>query len=225
METKSKAWYLEKFNFFSDLTVDERNFLCRHSLMKLFRKGEAIYFPGDASLFVYFLKEGQVRITRVNDNDDEIIVAILKEGDVFGEASVISQDKRGEMAVAHTDVNICMLSESDMKELMQRNFRLNLSIFATIGLRSKKLEKRLEDLVFQDNKQRIRNVIKELALEYGHQTKTDIVIENFLTHETIAKLASTSRQAVTTELNSLKKQQVLDYNRQRRMVIMQLDKL
>lgn len=137
----------------------------------------------------------------------------------------MSQGKRGEMAVAEDEICVCTLNEKDMKELMKLNFELNLKVFQTIGLRSKKIEKRLEDLSFKDNKSRIRYFLKEAALEYGKRNGKEIEIDNFLTHETISKLTSTTRQNVTTVFNELKSEQIIDYNRSRKMVIKDIQRL
>ena len=225
MEPKSKIWYLDKFNFFSDLTPDQRNFLCKSSVMRTIKKGEVIYSSGDASVFVYFLKEGKVRISRLNDNGNEIIVALLNPGEIFGESCLTNQGKRGEMAIAEDDIYVCTLGERDMKELMRLNFELNLKVFQTIGLRSKKIEKRLEDLSFKDNKTRIRYFLREAALEYGIKNGEEIEIDNFHTHETISKLTSTTRQNVTTVFNDLKSQQIINYDRSRKMVIKDIQRL
>lgn len=43
MAQKSKVWYLENFNFFCELEMVQRTFICQNTVMKTLKKGEAVY--------------------------------------------------------------------------------------------------------------------------------------------------------------------------------------
>ncbi|MBA3900029.1 MAG: Crp/Fnr family transcriptional regulator [Bacteroidetes bacterium] len=224
MEQKSKVWYLENFNFFSELTVEERNFICKNTEMKSFKKNEPIYFQHSPAKSVYFLKEGKIRVSKYSEQETEFLIAILGEGEIFGESAVAGKAKRNEVAIAEEKTMLCVMSEEKMKELLLMVPGLKHKFGRMIEERLEKTQKRLEDLTFKNNEERIIGFIKETALKSLKNANNEIVIENSLTHQDIAKLTSTNRQMVSSVMSSLKKKNIIDYDR-KNIRILELKKL
>ncbi len=212
MEKKSKIWYLENFNFFSELTMEERMFVCKNTVMKTVEKNEVIYFQESRANSVYFLKEGKIKISKFNSEGEELLMRILMPGEIFGESSIMNNRKRKEAAIAEETVNFCVMREDKMKELLLMVPALNLKFCQMIEERLEIAQKRLEDLSFKNNHQRIIDFIKGLAGNTNIQNG-EIVINNSFTHDKIAKLTSTNRQEVSSVFSYLKKKQIIDYNR------------
>ncbi len=95
---------------------------------------------------------------------------------------------------------------------MSLNPQLSNHINKLIGFRIKRIERRLESLIFKDAKTRIVEFIKDLGIEYGTKENGRMKVKNFLSHEDIAKITSTSLQTVTRVLNELKEQGKIFYN-------------
>jgi len=100
-----------------------------------------------------------------------------------------------------------------MKELMKDDKPFALRINKLIGLRIQKLERRLDALVFKDARTRLLDFIKELVAEKGTEEDGRLRVEHSLTHKDIADLTGTSRQTVTTLLNELKNEGLIDFER------------
>jgi len=111
-----------------------------------------------------------------------------------------------------------------MQDLMLENKSLSLKIFKLIGFRFRKLERRLESLVFKDARTRIVEFIKEMAQERGQKVGFETMVKNQLTHQDIANLTGTSRQTVTTILNDLRDRNLINFDR-RKILIRDMDKL
>lgn len=189
-------------------------FLEVKSTMKHPEKNQYIYFPEDPSKMLYFLKMGRVKIGSVSPDGKEIIKAILHPGEVFGELSVTGEDKRTDFAQAlDGDVIICAMGVADMMEMMEMNPALSLRITKLIGFRLKKIERRLEALVFKDTKDRIIDFLREIAEEKGKRIGDQIFIKLKLTHQDIGNLTGTARQTVTSILNDLKNEGKISFDR------------
>jgi CRP/FNR family transcriptional regulator, cyclic AMP receptor protein len=109
-----------------------------------------------------------------------------------------------------------------MKNLMLDNKNFSLHIFKLIGLRMRKMERRIESLVAKDARTRIVEYLKDSAEESGRKVGTETLIKNNLTHQDIASLTGTSRQTVTTVLNELKENNLIYFDR-KRILIRNLD--
>ena len=112
----------------------------------------------------------------------------------------------------------------DMQVMMKSNQPLSLKIFKLMGLRIKKIERRLESLVFKDARSRVVEFLYELAEERGQKVGFEIMVKNHFTHKDIASLTGTSRQTVTTILNELKEKNLINFDR-RRILIRDMNKL
>lgn len=212
MELKSKIWYLENFNFFSELETEQRTIVCQNTVMKTVDKNEVVYFQESRANSVYFLKEGTIRISKFNSEGEELLMRILHPGEIFGEASIIDNRIRKEAAIAEEKVCFCVMREDKMKELLLMAPALNFKFSQMIEERLEKTQKRLEDLSFKNNHERIVDFIKGLAIS-SDSKNGEIIINNTLTHDKIAKLTSTNRQEVSSVFSYLKKNRIIDYDR------------
>lgn len=225
MNRESNIWYFEN--------VDLYEMFCPHKVPSMnnnhdfhhFKKNEYIYFEDEPSKYIYLIASGRVKIGSYLEDGKEVIRAILSTGELFGELALAGEEKRQDFAQALDENTIvCAMSIWQMKELMANNQPLNLKIIKLIGIRIKKLERRIDALVFKDARTRIVDFLRDMALERGKKVGYEVMFKNYLTHKDIASLTGTSRQTVTTVLNELKDKNLINFDR-RRFLIRDLDKL
>jgi CRP-like cAMP-binding protein len=225
MKQSSNIWFFEN--------VDLYELLCPHKVPSMndkhtfhyFKKNEYIYFEDEPSRYIYLIASGRVKIGSYKDDGTEVVKAILGSGEIFGELALAGEEKRQDYAMAiDENTTVCPMSIEAMQELMAKNRPLNLKIIKLIGIRIKKLEKRIDSLIFKDAKTRIIEFLREMAIEKGKKVGFEVMFRNYLTHKDIASLTGTSRQTVTTVLNELKEKNLINFDR-RRFLIRDLDKL
>lgn len=212
MAKKSKVWYLENFNFFSELNIEERAFICKNTVMKSLKKGESVYCQNDTANSVYFLKEGKITISRFTLTGEELLLAILEKGEIFGESSISDIRRRKAAAIVEENATYCVMKEEKFKELLLMCPSLNLKFSQLLEKRLEKAQKRLEDVTCKKNQQRIIEFLKESALS-TQENEGGLIILNSLTHYKIAQLTTTNRQEVSSVFSNLKKNRIIDYNR------------
>ncbi len=94
-------------------------------LMKLvhqrsYQPNEYIFVEGDPGLGIYFIENGQVRITKeIKDNSEETL-AVLSEGDFFGELSAIDEMPRSASAMALTETKVGVIFKPDLDEFIEK---------------------------------------------------------------------------------------------------------
>jgi len=220
MEEKTKLWYFDNFDLLKPLSMKEKMELSNITKMKTIPKNESVYYAGDHSLHVYFLKKGKIKISKHSDGGKELILAILEPGNIFGELAVTGDEHHNETAQAMEESLICSMEVKAFTRFMENNSAFNLSITKLIGLRLKKVQSQLEALCFKNSEERIRDFIKAMAHNHGRQliNGTEVEVKLNLTHKDIAKLTATSRQKVTTVMSNLEKQNVILYDRRRILV-------
>jgi len=218
IKVQDNLWHLERFNVIKTLSADEKMELKSFICMKEFKKGDTIYLPSHNQDHVYFLKTGNVKVSRITNDGDEQIMDIIAPGELFGGLIFMEeQAKKDEMAVALKDTLICYLETKTWNKFILTNHKFNISVMKLVGLKLRKLEVRIEQLQFLNTKDRIKTVLRELADKHGRKLAGDygIEIRLNLTHNDIAKLAGTARQSVTTVLSELKNDKIIDYDKKR----------
>ena len=164
------------------------------------------------------MSEGRVKIGAYGDGGKEITKAILTTGEVFGELSLIGEEKRRDFAYVMETTTVCTISVNEMKSLMREHNGLQLFIMKIMGNRVLEMEQRLESLVFRDSRTRIIEYLENLAKRKGQRVGYETVVRRFLTHQEIANLTATSRQTVTTVLNELRTKNIITFNRKRLLI-------
>lgn len=223
MEDQS-LWYLENIDVKGILCPNKTKDINTKQVHKTFKKGDYIYLPEEHSDKLYFITEGKIKIGTYSEEGKEITKAILSAGEVFGELSLVGEQKRRDFAIALELTTTCLVTVEDMRGLMREHSGLNLFLMKLIGSRLLKMEQRLESLVFKDSRTRIIEFLRELAEEKGQPVGYETVVRGFLTHQEIANLTATSRQTVTTILNELRNDNIIYFNR-RKLLIRDMKKL
>jgi CRP-like cAMP-binding protein len=224
MSKETALWYFESVNLYNVLCPHKTKTMGTTHTFTEFKKDEFIYFPDEKSTHIYMIASGRVKIGHYLDDGKEVVTAILSTGEIFGELALAGEDQRKDFAQAMDSVSICPLSIDDLKDLMKEDKELSFKMLKLVGLRLMKLERKLELLVFKDARTRIIEFLKDSASWKGKKVGFETMIPTKLTHKDIAALTGTSRQTVTTILNELKDQNLINFDR-RKILIRDIDQL
>jgi CRP-like cAMP-binding protein len=221
-----QLWHLENIDvthLLCPTKLGDEELMARHQRCR-FKKGEAVYVPQDLSDRIFFINEGRVKISVMNDEGKEITKAILGRGEVFGELAMLGEQQRHDIATALEDTDTCVVTLDELRGLMRDRSEINLFFMKMFGARQLEMERRLESLVFRDSRSRIVEFLVQLAQNKGQRIGYEWVVRKPVTHQEIANLTATSRQTVTTTLNDLRYKKLLTFNRSR-LLIRDLDGL
>lgn len=215
-------WYLDSVNLFKILCPHKYPTYTKNHSLSTYKKKDYIYFEDDSANKIYLIDKGKVKIGYYTENGEEVIKAILTRGEIFGEKAILGIDKRNEFAQSidnHT--SLCPVSKETMYALMRDNVSVSFKIYKFIGLRIKKLERRLELLMFKDTRTRLLEFLNELCEEYGYDCEKtgDKVILHPYTQKDIATLIGTSRPTLNILLNQLKEEKIINFNRKEIRII------
>lgn len=214
MDITSKLTFLEQFPLFSSFNADERKLLGQMVEFKRRPKYSYLYVPGDSSDKIFFLLKGTIKIGSHSSDGKEVIKSILHPMAMFGEMCVVGERNRKDFArIMNQDCQYFSLKVEDFRRLMRSNHQLSTNVLNMIGERLRKVEDRLEALIFKDARTRIIDFIKESAEKRGRQVGFETLIKHSLTQQDIANLTGTSRQTVTSVLNELKKLNLIYFTR------------
>lgn len=210
MKTLTKYWFLEGFSLFEKLGMSTMMQMCELLDMDHIEKGEIIEIGNRSKKCIFFLKKGSVKIINSRNN---IVKYVVKMGNIFGELSLYDKQAASEeKASALEDSIICYIESDMMEDLMEKHKSLKNGVLKVYGLRIRKLESRLQDLIYKDSKTRIAEFISIYVKEFGVDKPDRIEAKNLLSHKDIANLTNTSRQTVNNMLSNMRKNKEIDYD-------------
>ena len=184
------------------------------------KKGDYIYFDSHHLNKLYFLKDGYIKIGFIDEEGNEIIKEIISEGEIFGQFALEKNNLNGEFARAYkSDVSLCSFSIEDFERLLTKKPELAIKYSKLVGKKLRRAEFRLLNMLNKDVRSRLLAFFFHLALMNGYdESSASFSMNNFLTHEDIAKLIGSTRQTVTTIANQLEDDGLLKISRKKILI-------
>lgn len=217
-------WFLQRCSLFDHLTSDQAEHLERRALNKTFHKGEIIYFPSEPAESVLLLARGRVVIKDITPDGKESILAFIEEGEVFGELALVDETRRNEYAEAAEDSQILAVARDDLLWLIGQRPDVGLRVTKLLGLRRRRIENRLRNILFHSNRERISSLLLELLDSYGERVGDRWEIRLRLSHQELANLIGATRESVTLILGHLQLEGLIQVRR-RRITVLDRDAL
>lgn len=202
--TPNKLWYLKHIHLFDGISPSEMQEMEKITRMEEVKKRQPLYLPGDPSSNVYLLKRGRVKIANTALNGKEVTFDILEAGDVFGELDVLEDAPRSTSAETLDDALICVIPRKDFDQYLAMHPNVTIKLTKLIGLRLKKIQSRVEDLVFREVPARLAHLLSELGKTEGVADKQGIRLKVKLTHQEMANLIGCSRETVSTTMGQFR---------------------
>ena len=155
----TKLWFLKHVRLFDGLSQSEMQELDKLSRMEKVKKQQPLYLLRDPNNSVYILKQGRVKITTTASKGQEVIFDIIEPGEVFGELDGLEDAPRSTSAEALDDALICVIPRRDFDQYLAMHPTVTFNLTKLIGLRLKKIQSRVEDLVFRDVPARLAHLL------------------------------------------------------------------
>lgn len=140
---------LSAVDIFAPLTTEETARLAGASVNHVFAPGETVIRAGDKGSSMFVVNSGRVQV-QVTDNGRARNVAVLKEGDFFGEMALFTREPRTANVIAMEETAVLEIGYDAMKHLFDTNPDLVESLSRIIAERKVGLKKQPEDEAEQE---------------------------------------------------------------------------
>jgi CRP/FNR family transcriptional regulator, cyclic AMP receptor protein len=124
---------LRSVPLFALLDDDETAVLAAQVEVKNFGARERIYKKGDAGGQAYVMLSGKVRVSTVDEDQQEVIVDEPARGEFFGFASMLEQNPHQTNAIALEETSCIEVSRDDIEVLLQRKPNAGMDLLTALG--------------------------------------------------------------------------------------------
>jgi CRP/FNR family cyclic AMP-dependent transcriptional regulator len=172
-------------------------------------KKQLIFAQGDGADSVFYVQKGKVRLTVVSQAGKEATVAIVSEGNFFGEGSLAGQLLRMGSAAAMTDCEVLRVDKKTMMDALHREPAFSEMFVAYLLARNIRYEEDLVDQLFNSSEKRLARVLLLLA-HFGKEGIPETVVPK-VSQETLADMVGTTRSRVSFFMNRFRKLGFIHY--------------
>ena len=205
----NKDKLIQTVPLFSDLSKTSLKKITEKMVSRSYDKEKMILIEESAGETFFLISNGTVKITRMSDDGREVILAILGEGDFFGEMALLDGEGRSANVVALENADVLTLQRSDFLEILERFPKIAIHLLKELTTRIRHSDQQIESLSLSGAEQRIALVLIRLAEEMGQIKEGTVTIENIPYQQDIANMAGTSRETVSRVYKMLEDKQYI----------------
>lgn len=207
---QTKHWRLRRcglFDCLSDADIRELGRICE---LRVLERGATLYDFADTADDLFVVESGAVKLSRVSADGREINVGILGPVDIFGDSALGGDTQRADRATIIEDAVLCAIVAGPFEEFLLDHPRLAVRIARSVGDRLRRVESRMQDILFHDVRTRLAHTVARLAKRFGEEVPEGRRIGLRLTQTDLAQLIGSTRETTSTIFNEFRREGLLD---------------
>jgi CRP-like cAMP-binding protein len=175
-----------------------------------YRTGQLIFSQGDVADSVFYVVRGKIKIFVISEQGREAVVALLTEGNFFGEGCLIAQPLRLATAASMTDATVLRLEKAEMIRAIHAEPAFAEAFTTHLLTRNSRAEADLVDHLLNSSEMRLARTLLLLA-NFGKEGRPEPITTK-ISQETLAEMVGTTRPRVSFFMNKFRKLGFIEYN-------------
>lgn len=86
-----------------------------------FLVGDTIFKEGEEGQHAYLIKSGEVKITKIDDQDRPMTIATLKKGNIIGEMALIDDAPRAASAISLDQTEVMVITKEEFQKRLSNS--------------------------------------------------------------------------------------------------------
>jgi CRP/FNR family cyclic AMP-dependent transcriptional regulator len=172
------------------------------SLVKA-KVGDSIIRENALDTAVYFIAEGQAKICHADKDGKEVILALVKPGDVFGEMAALIQSPRTSDVIATLPCVLIQISAQDILKHFEHWPGLSLKLLKSMSHKLFGASLRIRELALHDVTTRTVQILLSISEIAEFEERLLPIVNPRPTHQALASMVGTSREVISRTLKVL----------------------
>lgn len=126
------------------------------------RDNDMVFCEHEPGKELYIIQGGKVKITKIVNNN-EVMLAVLNPGDIFGEMAILDNKPRSASAIATGDVDLLAINKANFENMVKSQPQLATKIITLLSERIWIAYKQLANLLLKDPQARLADTLLTLA--------------------------------------------------------------
>ncbi len=125
---------------------------------RYYRDGQLIFSEHEPGNELFIIQQGKVKITKLVDNN-EVLLAVLKEGDIFGEMAILENKPRSASAIAFGNVKVAVVKKDNFEAMVKARPEIATRIIELLSERIWIIYRQLANILLKDPIARIYDAL------------------------------------------------------------------
>lgn len=143
-------------------------------LVRDYPKDTMIMAENSPGAEMFIIQSGEVSISKIV-NGNEVTLAVLKKGDMFGEMALLENKPRSASAIAHSDCKLMVVNRANFNQMVSSQPQLISRLTTTLAERLWSMYRQLDNANLKDP---LAKMIDMLSLQLVEKPKLDISVGN-----------------------------------------------
>ena len=204
-DTKRKAALLKNVSLFAGLDAVDIQALAEVAMVRHVPSDVIIVLAEEEGDTLFVIVNGRVKVTVMNEDGREVILSILKDGDIFGEMSLLDGKPRSASVISTAETELILLRRPVFLSRLGRFPEMASKMLATLAERLRRTNRQVESLALLNVYGRIAGTLLQLADDQGENSDQGLTIAERPIYQEIANMAGTTRETVSRVLNDLER--------------------
>lgn len=209
---------VQRVPLFAGIPAEELQGVVRLIQHRDYKAGERIFHADESFNSLIIVRYGQVKLSRLMSNGEEIIVNILNEGDVYGGDQLFASSHSREDAYAMGKTGLCYLSQKELEGLLRERPELSLRLIRYLSNQVNQERTLLEVISYKNAELRVAAYLLSV-----YDRSQDPVVA--MRQEDIASTIHLTAETVNRKLQSLQRDKLIRISGHRHIEIMRPDAL
>jgi CRP/FNR family transcriptional regulator, cyclic AMP receptor protein len=192
----------ERHFLLGKLSSAEIDALLTYSRVERYAAGQEIFAKGSPGQSLLAVLRGSVRISSISLAGKEIVLNIIKAGEIFGEIAVLDGGERSGDACAMTDCELLVLNRRDLLPFLEKHTDICLMLIRVLCQRLRQTSEQVEDLFFRDLTARVAKALLHLAGHSGQGDVRSATLELHLSQTELGHIVGSSRESINKLLQA-----------------------
>jgi CRP/FNR family transcriptional regulator, cyclic AMP receptor protein len=175
-----------------------------------YKTGQLVFSQGDLAEAVFYIARGKIKIFVVSEQGREAVIALLGEGDFFGEGCLIAQPLRLATAASMTDATVVRIEKIEMIRVLRVERSFAERFTTHLLTRNSRTEADLVDHLLNSSEKRLARTLLLLA-NFGKDGRPEAITTK-ISQATLAEMIGTTRPRVSFFMNKFRKLGFIEYN-------------
>jgi len=210
---------IKQIPLFGSLIPEEIESLAALLRRRSIKKGDILFQKGDEGTALYAILRGCIKIIVTTPVGDKITVAILNDGDFFGEMALLDGMPRSADAVALEETQLAVLDRNDFLMFLSQHEHAVRAILRTLSIRLRKTDDLLSEICFLSLSARLAKRLLELAHGESADREDVSILTMRMTQKELSNLLGVSRESVNKELKTLRDKGIVSTARSKIVIL------
>lgn len=175
------------------------------------KSGEYLFREGDHAKNFYFVRAGQIFITKFAESGRVLSLRLATRGSIIGELPLYEEVPIYIFnAVAQSPSEVYAIEFPTLHKWLEKKPSLAINLLKIIGMHMRKQHSKFRDLVLYGKKGAIYSTLIRFANSYGKNIDDGILITVPLTNQELANYSATARESLNRMLGDLRRQNIIE---------------